>query len=65
MWRSSPFSLPQRSTAVRRDSPCQILDLEGKKMNCYIKDVNFDAQGHPMESNVAFLREKTATILKF
>lgn len=24
-----------------------------------------DAQGHPMESNVAFLREKTATILKF
>ena len=40
----TPIDLP----VTRRDSPCQILDLEGEKMNCYIKDVNFDAQGRPI-----------------
>lgn len=31
-----------------KDSPCKILEVENNGQNCYIKDVNFDADGNPI-----------------
>jgi len=40
----TPVNLP----VVDKDDPCKIIDYEHNGQNCYIKDVNFDADGNPI-----------------